>query len=332
MSVQMTIVGLRTLGASFGLALGEHEGLLARLGHDPDPGWANKAKKLGAIDRVAFNLPRAVEQADIVLLSLPMNEVKSTLQVIAPELKEGAVVIDLSPVKRPVIAWAEELLHPGRYLVGLTPIVGPLYLQALDPVEEQARVDLFQDGLMAIVTPPGTVEAAVKLATDLVRLVGAKPMYAGADEVDGLMAALDLLPRVLAAALVQATVDQPGWQDGRKIAGQAYSVETALLQMGPSQSVSAAAMLNRENVLRAVDRLGDALNYFRQLLEEGDEIAIGEWVADARERRQRWWHQKQTGVWDSETPPQEYPSMGEILGRLVGLGRKTGKGRGERSP
>ena len=108
MSIQITIIGLGQIGASVGLALGEHGEKFTRTGHDIDSGFANQAKKLGALDKVAFNLPLAVAEADIVLLAVPMDTVQGLLEMIAPDLKEGAVVMDVSPIRQVTSAWAKD--------------------------------------------------------------------------------------------------------------------------------------------------------------------------------------------------------------------------------
>ena len=74
-------------------------------------------------------------------------------------------------------------------------------------------------GLIGIVSPPQTDSGAIKLAADLTRLVGADPLFADPVEVDGLMSATHLLPQLLAAALLNATIDQPGWREAQKLAG-----------------------------------------------------------------------------------------------------------------
>ena len=92
MTVQITIVGLGQLGASVGLALGSRQDDIHRVGHDKNSEAAKAAQKKGAVDDVKNNLPAAVREADIVLLSLPIDEIRATLEVIAPDLREGAVV------------------------------------------------------------------------------------------------------------------------------------------------------------------------------------------------------------------------------------------------
>ena len=113
MTVQITIIGLGQIGASAGLALAEHKNLLHRVGHDKDPGVAKQAKKMDAVDDIKSNLPAAVREAKIVLLSLPVHEIRATLETIAKDLPSGAVVMDTAPVKEAVSKWAQEILPEG---------------------------------------------------------------------------------------------------------------------------------------------------------------------------------------------------------------------------
>ena len=123
MTIQITIIGLGQIGASIGLALAENKEMFERIGHDKDPLVARKAVKLDAIDRFAINLPASVREADIVILALPMDQIRDTLAIIATELREDAVIMDTGPVKEVVSAWAGELLPPKRHYVGLTPVL-----------------------------------------------------------------------------------------------------------------------------------------------------------------------------------------------------------------
>ena len=136
MSVQITIVGLGQIGASVGLALGKNRSDIRRVGHDKDPSVSRKAKKIGAVDDTKFNLPAAVRKTDIVLLSLPVNEIRAALEVIAPDLPEGAVVLDTAPTQTSIAEWAQEILPEGCHYVGLVPAINPdvtiIHVQAAD--------------------------------------------------------------------------------------------------------------------------------------------------------------------------------------------------------
>ena len=339
MAIQIAIIGLGQIGASVGLALAQHPKLVTRVGHDRELENARRAEKLGAVDRVTVNLISAVREADLVLLSLPIDQIRETLVHIAPELKESAVVMDTGPVKEVVAAWAGEILPQGRYYVGLTPVLNPDYLHEHTSGINAAHADLFQKGLIAIIAPPRTPSEAIKLAADLARLLGSAPLFFDPVEIDSLMAATHILPQLAAAALLNATVDQPGWREGRKIAGRAFSECTnpVVLQSEP-EAISSSALLNRDNVLRWLDGLIQSLTSMRSALVEQDIAGLEERLQRARRARETWWQQRQAADWLAEESgaarqrpgnlqdPDE-KSRPEGLSRLLGLAPRSRLGR-----
>lgn len=324
MAVQITIVGLGQIGTSVGLALAEQSELIYRMGHDRELRAARHAEKLGALDKVSINLISAVEEADLVLLALPIDQIQETLGFIRNDLKPAAVVMDTGPVKQIVASWAAELLPDERYYVGLTPVLNPVYLHEIDSGAEAAHPDLFRDGLIGIVSPLGTPSEAIKLAADLTRLLGATPLFADPLEMDGLVAATHILPQLMAAALLNATVDQPGWQEGRKIAGRSYAEVTAPV-MYPTEpsTLTTAAMLNRENVIRVLDGAVASINAIRNDLINEEEKLLEERLNRAREGRKAWLNGRLAANWAAdETIRVEAPTASDIFGRFIGRGKK----------
>lgn len=324
-AVQITIIGLGQIGASIGLALGTNKDLVVRVGHDRDIRVARQAEKIGALDRVENNLPNAVRKASLVVLALPLDQIKETLSSISTELKEGAVVMDTGPIKGIVADWAEKLLPEGRYYIGLTPVINPVYLHELEVGLDVARADLFQNGLMAIVASPGANSEAIKLAADLTRLMGAAAFFIDPLEIDGLMAATHILPQLMATALLNTTVDQPGWREARKVAGRAYAeVSAPVGQLSEGDALLFAALHNRENVLRVLDGAITALRDLRTDIAGNDDEALRNRLEQARRGRELWWKDRQLGDWSNEgIAPVDLPDKKGMLDRWFGLGRKV---------
>lgn len=177
---------------------------------------------------------------------------------------------------------------------------------------------------MAIVAPTHTDSAAIKLAADMTRLLGAMPLFADPLEVDGLMAATHLLPQLMAAALLNATIDQPGWREGRKFAGRAYAESTASMVLPEdAHSLTATALLNRDNTLRVLDSAIAALSAIRNDIERQDEAALDERLKRARSGREAWWKGRQSREWINDNAPSvDVPDMPGMFGRLFGIGKK----------
>jgi len=327
MTTQITIVGTGQIGASIGLALGEHKDIFIRVGHDKDIQVANQAKDMGAVDRVDLNLPNSVAGAQIVILALPLDQIRDTLKLIAPDLQEEAVVMDTAPVKSAVLQWAKELLPPNRYYIGLTPVINPAYLDTPGSGVEAAHADLFKNGMMAILSPQGVPSEAIKLATDFSHLLGAEHLFMDSVELDSMMAATHILPQLIASALLNTTVDQPGWYEARKLAGRPYAAATsAATQFGEANSLSSQAISTHEHLVRWIDALMDNLYVLRQLLASKDAEKLLTELGRARIGREKWLDERKTANWAAteSAPNVNLPTGKEVFSRMFtfGGGRK----------
>jgi prephenate dehydrogenase len=328
MPVQITIIGLNQIGASIGLALGKIKDQVIRTGNDREPAIARQAVKSGAVDKTMINVPSSVRDADVVILALPIDEIRETIELVAPDLKPGSVLIDTSPIQAEAMKWAEELL-PGddRYFVSLTPSLNPAYLMESGSGIENAHADLFKNSLMLVSSLPGIDESALTLATNLTQILGATAMFIDPVEADGLLAYSHLLPRIVSAALVNATIDQPGWREARKLAGRAYAQSTEpVLNFEESTALGQAALLNAENTLRMLDQVIMEMHALREAIAEKDSALLQDRLEHARQGRQLWWNQRLSADWEPK-PVQgnRMPTSGETIGRLFGFRPKKEK-------
>jgi prephenate dehydrogenase len=305
------------VGSSIGLALAEQKSI-RRVGHDKNYETARAAHKAGAVDETKINLPASVIDANIVLLCLPLSEIRETLKFIADDLQEGTVILDTAPAKAKVATWVNEFIPHGRYYVGLAPAAGANYLHGIDFGVEAARVDLFNNGLFLVNAPSGTPGEAVKLATDLIELLGAQSLFTDPVEADGLLAATHLLPQLAAAALLDATVDQPGWVEARKVAARPYATVTAALAYhDEAKSLGEAALGNRENVIRVLDAYIASLQNLRDDIKSGDDQSVAEFIGDAVKARDRWLHERTRADWQNTVTETDSTPFGERVNQMI---------------
>jgi prephenate dehydrogenase len=318
MTVQITIIGLGQIGASMGLALKGHNMDVRIIGHDKEIETAKEAHKLGAVDDVKYNLPASVRDAQIVILALPFNGVKETLKIIAPDLQEGTLVFDTAPSKATVAAWAKELIPAGRFYVGLAPAINPEYMHGTESGVQAARADLFDRGLFAVDIPVGTPENVFELALGLVSLLGATPLLMDSAEADGLFATIHMLPQLAASALLDATVDRPGWMEARKLAGRPYAVVTAgLPSHDEAVSLGDSALENRENVVRVINSYISSLLKLRDAIEDGDRDALLQQLEANLSGRLRWVNERYAAEWLQRDPaPSNVPNFKDRMNQM----------------
>ncbi len=311
--IQITIVGLGLIGTSFGLALKRHKRSdLLIIGHDKEPAAMAAAKDKGAIDRSHWNLIAACDQADIILLALPAAAIPSILEAIRQDLKPGCCLLDTASIKTPILA-AARVLPEHAYFIGGNPILlrsGPL-------TAADAAADLFERAAWVLCPQPETMPEAVATVADLVSLVGARPFFLDAAEHDGLMAAVEGLPILLAAALTNVLGESPGWRELRRLAGSRF--ETAsILPAGEPAAISADLAANGSNVLHWLDLLIAQLEQWRQDLVAADAERLAGRLAQADTLRRQWLSARTAGEWEDRPPPPELPTYwSRLFGRAA---------------
>jgi len=326
MTTNITIIGLGQIGASIGLTFADKKTDVRRVGHDKNPETAKLAQKQGAVDEINYNLPASVKDAAVVILCLPLDQIHPTLEIIAQDLKEGAVVMDVSPAKRSLANWVKDILPANRYYVGITPAINPAYLHEFESGIDAAHADLFNGATLLLDTPLNMPEQAVNLASNLTQALGAKTMFSDSAEADGIMASVHLLPQLAAAALLNSTLGQPGWQETRKIASKPYAFATAALS--DADALREAVLSDKENTLRVLDTFIASLTDLREAIADNDADSLGKWLKSAHTGRQNWWNGRIRGEWkDSNNIKLEMPTFSSQMKQtLLGDRKKTTKG------
>jgi prephenate dehydrogenase len=247
------------------------------------------------------------------------------LEFIAPDLMQGTVVVDTSPIKTEVANWAKELLPEGCHYVGLIPTIAAEYIQETGTGLDSAKANLFKDSIFFVNAPWGTSGEAVQSVTNLVTLMGANSILTDVVESDGLMASAHLLPQLVSVALLNATMKQPGWQEARKVAERAYHNATSI-QDDP-ETLQMLSLHNRENVRRVLNTMISSLVELRDDIEDGNDKALKTHLQTARTGREEWLNDRFSGTWtDKKALPLEKVSLKErLFGSMLGKSLKDKK-------
>jgi prephenate dehydrogenase len=335
MPAKIAIIGLGQIGASFGLALRGRPGSPRVVGFDKERETRRSAEARGAVDSIE-SMADAVHDAEIVILCLPLGQIGEALKRIGPGLKGDAIVLETAPVKGPVLKWVRESLPAGRHYIGLVPSVNPSLLAAPEKGISGARADLFQRTVMIIAAPPNTPDAIQQVVMNVARLLGAKPLLADLTEADGIMTTAHVLPELAAAALVEASVDGPGWMETRQLAGRPFAQVTGgAAYFDDAASLEIAALANPTTVLHALDVLIASLQGMREDIQRGDKESVSERLAHSFGARERWLDERGGAEWLGEGGhPVEIPELGEQMMRALFGGKivdrhkqpKTGRG------
>ena len=280
--MRIAIIGLGLIGGSIGLALKKlNEPEWEIVGYVRRSEVASAALKLGAVDKVEMSLECAAREADLVIIATPVLTIKEILSRIAGCLSSGCIVTDTASTKLEVMKWAEELLPPKVDFVGGHPMAGKetYGIQA-------AEAKLFQGSAYCLTPAKKTSPQAVDKVANVVKKLGATPLFVDAQEHDNLVAGISHLPMLLSAALVSATTKDSSWGKMSKLAASGYRDLTRLASGNPEVNAH-ICLTNRQAIIHWIDEFSKVLARYRQLVDVGNED-LEEALAETNKARQGW--------------------------------------------
>jgi len=257
---RVAIIGTGLIGGSFGLALEREFPGISVVGFSHS-GSAARALARHAIDEAAADLASAVRRADLVYIALPIGATIEAVGVIADCAEPHALVTDVGSTKASICRIAREYFRGGALFLGGHPMAG----------KEQSGIDhadaqLFSAAPYVLMGTEATAEPRARQFEELVRQIGAKPVWCDPDTHDWAVGIVSHLPQLVSVALARVVQDETdetglplslagsGLQDTLRLAGSPYGIWRDIL------------LTNTDNISRALDRLAQAIDYLRMNL------------------------------------------------------------------
>ncbi|MSQ32726.1 MAG: prephenate dehydrogenase/arogenate dehydrogenase family protein [Dehalococcoidia bacterium] len=281
MSKKVAIIGTGLIGTSIGMALKKSLGdKLELVGHDRDPERSRQAVQMGAFHKSEVNLLRTIEDADVVILAVPLGAMPSIMKDAYDSFSTNCVVTDTGSTKAQVVKWAEELLPKHVAFVAAHPMAGR---EISGP--EGAKVDLFAGATYCICPTVTTKRDALDVVVGLVESVGAKPLFIDAYEHDSYVSFVSHLPIIIASALISSTNKSEGWREISRLASSGYK-DTSRLASGDPVMNTDVCMLNKEHISARIDDYITELKNWKTLIN-GDGVELEKQFTRVWEARER---------------------------------------------
>ncbi len=299
MATQITVLGLGKTGISVGLALEGAKKSVTRIGFDEDAALKSLAKKKKSFDDYPANITDAIKTADIVVIDIPVNKLRTVFVAIASGLRQNSIVVNMSAMAKLPSHWAAELLPEYVYFINAIPAFSYESLQDVDKDPANARAELFAKSMLFLAGDAELRKEVIAVVVDLAVLLGATPCFTDLDELEGLIANVILLPELAAAALAASTMLQPGWDDSQKLAGNIYNLALKPLELvNETDDFGISIFQNKHNVLPILEKYISVLQHLQQLIEKDDYASLSDVLYDILLTRQEWLKKRSLGKWD----------------------------------
>ena len=161
-----------------------------------------RVAELGIVDRVVETNVEAVQDADLVILCIPVGACGPVAQEIASRLKPGAIVSDVGSVKGTVVKDMAPYLPKAVHFVPAHPVAGTEHSGP-----DSGFPELFIDRWCILTPPEGTDTSAIERLRSFWAAMGAKVEVMTPEHHDLVLAITSHLPHLIAYTIV-GTADE----------------------------------------------------------------------------------------------------------------------------
>jgi len=194
----LCVIGVGLIGGSLSLALKKSGYVKQVTGLGRSLENLQKAKQLGVIDEYETDYARAVSQADMIFIAVPIGAMSEVFKKIEPHLKKHTVITDGGSAKHIIINTATDALgiKVNQFVPG-HPIAGT------EKSGAEAAFDTLYVNRRVIITPiESNNDEDISKVREMWNKAGAEVDEMGARHHDLVLAGTSHLPHVLAFALV----------------------------------------------------------------------------------------------------------------------------------
>ncbi len=270
----VAIVGVGLIGGSIGMTLRER-GLADRvIGIGRRQPSLRTARRVGAVNNTTVEMAKGVAEAELIVVSTPVGRIVEDVQRAAQFCPEGTLITDAGSTKRSIVESLDARLPRGCRFLGSHPLAGSEKAGAI-----HARADLFE-GRIAILTPTKNTRAEdFDTLEGFWSALGSVVVQMSPEDHDRALALTSHVPHLAAAALAAILPERYFRLSGTGI------LDTTRIAAGDPELWKQIFLLNRENVLAALDRYDEQLAALRTAIRQGDEKTLVHLLTLAQKNR-----------------------------------------------
>ena len=320
MAKTIYIAGLGLIGASMALGIKRDHPDYEILGYNRSQASRDIALERGMIDRATDDFASFAPLADIIILSLPIQQTLDFIEKLASiDLKEGVIISDAGSTKSTIVSTAEKYFADKSVrFVGAHPMAGSHKTGAAS-----ADVNLFENAYYIFTPSSLTTPDTLEEMKDLLSGLHARFIEIDAEEHDRVTSQISHFPHILASGLMEQTASYAEEHEmTRRFAAGGFRDMTRIAESEPGMWTS-ILLSNRETIIERIEDFKRRLDEVGQAISKGDEIQIWNFFNQAREQRQAMEIHKRGGVDSSFDLYVDVPDEEDVILRILELLRGT---------
>ncbi|MCM3795210.1 MULTISPECIES: prephenate dehydrogenase [Priestia] len=281
MTENVFVIGLGLIGGSLALNIKKTHHHLDVIGFDINQEQLELAKTLGVIDQAASSLQQGAEQADYIVIAIPVTQAAEVLKQLERfTLKQSVIVTDVGSTKEEVVKTAEALIAKGIEFIGGHPMAG-----SHKSGVAASKAHLFENAMYVLTPSSSTSSEALDSLKELLSGTKAKIIVMSPKEHDKLAGVISHFPHIIAASLVhQAEYYQQDNQLVSQLAAGGFRDITRIASSSPAMWRD-ILLHNQDALLSMFDHWLEEMNDVRNMIERKDANDIYTYFSQAKQFR-----------------------------------------------
>ncbi|GAA0297176.1 prephenate dehydrogenase [Gracilibacillus halotolerans] len=280
MKETVLIAGLGLIGGSLALNMKEHDNMRI-IGYDANKSTLEYCKMNGITDETYDNFAEAVKQADICILAAPVSVTVGLIKELDTiALNKDILVTDVSSVKGPVMDAAKNLTNERISFIGGHPMAGS-HKKGI----QAAKQHLFENAIYVLSPSNENMEEHIAKLKALLTPTKCKFLILEPEEHDEMTGVISHFPHLIASSLVQQAKN---WQQKHpyipKLAAGGFRDITRIASSNPSLWKD-IFFQNKQKMSRLLTDWIEEMNHLKQLIDEGSEDEMQEYLQLAKNYR-----------------------------------------------
>ncbi|MFJ5621123.1 prephenate dehydrogenase [Peribacillus loiseleuriae] len=286
MNRNVCVIGLGLIGGSLAMAIKHEHPDVNIVGFDRDDNNAHLAKILGIIDEITPSIEWGVQEADLIILAVPVNETERIIAELANmNLKKDCIVTDAGSTKGSVARAAAGLLDKGITFIGGHPMAGSHKSGA-----GAAKRQLFENAFYLLTPAEGILDSDINRLKEWLKGTNANFLLVTPDNHDLLTGVISHFPHIIASGLVKqaehystrnplvSRLAAGGFRDITRIASSSPEMWRDILIHNKSVLVELMdnwidEMLQVKDLITSEDRVG-IYRFFQEAKEFRDDLPV----------------------------------------------------------
>lgn len=317
MKGRVFVIGLGLIGGSLALCIKKEHEDATIVGFDINSEQARLAKMLGVIDEIAEDIQSGAIDANLIIISAPVNETEEIIKFLAGlPLHPEVIVTDTGSTKSKIVGSAKSLKERGITFIGGHPMAG-----SHKSGVSAAKEILFENAFYLLTPKEHIDDSKVKILKSWLIGTKAKFLTITPENHDYLTGIVSHFPHIIAASIVRQTeklaeaesliprLAAGGFRDITRIASSSPKMWKDIL------------LHNREILIELLNQWQEEMNDVKILLEDENSSAIYDYFHQAKQFRDGL-PQKDKGAipafYDLFVDVPDYPGVvSEITGYLA---------------